>query len=94
MKDYGDKIPADKRKEIEDILAKLRDAHKREDLAEIDKLTAQLNSVFSQAAQNMYQQAGGTGSSQTGGGTTGGSQQGGGSNDNDVTDVDYEEVKD
>ncbi len=104
LKDYGDKIPADKKKPIEDALAKLKEAHKNQDLAAIDSSMEELNKVFSAASQEMYnaQQAeGGQQAGPQGGqaGPQGGQQQGGqqgGSNDKDdgeVTDVDFEEVK-
>mgnify|MGYP000942074278 CR=1 FL=1 len=100
LKEFGDKIPADKRKPIEDALAELKDAHKREDLAAIDAATAKLNQVFQAASQEMYnagQQAGGQpggGAGQPGGqpGSQPGGQQKGGQ-DGEVTDVDFEEVK-
>ncbi len=100
LKEFGDKIPADKRKPIEDAMAELKDAHKREDLAAIDAATAKLNQVFQAASQEMYnagQQAGGQpggGAGQPGGqpGSQPGGQQKGGQ-DGEVTDVDFEEVK-
>ena len=97
LKEFGDKIPADKKKPIEDALTELKDAHKREDLAAIDAATAKLNQVFQAASQEMYnagQQAGGQpggGAGQPGGQQQGGQQKGG--NDGEVTDVDFEEVK-
>jgi molecular chaperone DnaK len=98
LKDYGDKIPAEKKKPIEDALAELKEAHKKEDVPAIDAATKKLNEVFQAASQEMYnatqQQAGGE---QQPGGQQGepGSQSGkqNGNNDGDVTDVDFEEVK-
>ena len=54
LKDYGDKIPADKKKPIEDALAKWKEAHKSQDLAAIDTAMNELNTVFSAASQEMY----------------------------------------
>ena len=98
LKEFGDKIPADQKAQLEDLVNKLKDAHKREDLAEIDKLMAEIQQVWNVASQNMYQQTGGQGAQGAAGGqasqdTTGGSQASGGSSQGDVTDVDYEEVK-
>lgn len=98
LKDYGDKIPAEKKKPIEDALNELKEAHKKEDIPAIDAATKKLNEVFQAASQEMYnatqQQAGGE---QQPGGQQGepGSQSGkqDGKNDGDVTDVDFEEVK-
>jgi len=100
LKEYGDKIPADKKKPIEDALAKLKDAHKNQDIAAIDAAMNELNSVFQAASQEMYnaqQQAQGGQQGGPQGGPTGGAQdssKGGDSKpDDEVTDVDFEEVK-
>jgi molecular chaperone DnaK len=94
LKEYGDKIPADKKKPIEDALAELKDAHKREDLDAIEASTKKLNEVFQAASQDMYnatQQQAGQQQGPQGGAPNEGPQPGG--NDGDVTDVDFEEVK-
>ncbi len=101
LKDYGDKIPADKKKPIEDALAKLKDAHKSQDVAAIDTAMNELNTVFSAASQEMYNAAQGQQAQQGGPqggpqaeqqqGPTDGGKKGGG--DDEVTDVDFEEVK-
>ncbi|HRW97482.1 MAG TPA: molecular chaperone DnaK [Bacteroidales bacterium] len=94
LKEYGDKIPADKKKPIEDALSELKDAHKREDIPAIDAASKKLNEVFQAASQDIYNAS----QQQTGqSGPQGGSQSGptdqGAKNDGDVTDVDFEEVK-
>lgn len=101
LKEYGDKIPADKKKPIEDALAKLKEAHKSQDLAAIDTAMNELNTVFSAASQEMYnaaqaqgdQQAGPQGEQQQQSQQEGGSDKGGSKDDGEVTDVDFEEVK-
>lgn len=101
LKEYGDKIPADKKKPIEDALAKLKEAHKSQDIAAIDAAMTELNTVFSAASQEMYNAAQGQQAQQGGpqGGPQGGAQQGPsdngnkGGDDDEVTDVDFEEVK-
>ena len=103
LKDYGDKIPADKKKPIEDALAKLKEAHKSQDLAAIDTAMNELNTVFSAASQEMYNASQAQGDSQQGpqgeqaAGAQGGGQQSSssdkGKDDGEVTDVDFEEVK-
>jgi molecular chaperone DnaK len=97
LKDYGDKIPEEKKKPIEDALAELKEAHKKEDISAVDAASQKLNEVFQAASQEMYnatqQQAGGQqqgGSQQTNTGEQDGKQKG---DDGDVTDVDFEEVK-
>ena len=87
LSEVGDKIPADKKASIEGALAKLKDAHKSQDIAAIDAASAELNSVLQSAAQDIYgaQQ----GAQQPGAQPNGGQD----ANDGGVTDVDFEEVK-
>lgn len=93
LKEFGDKLPADKKAPIEEALNKLKEAHKNQDLAAIDTATAELNQVFQAASQEMYNatnaEANAQGNPQ--GGQAGGQQKGG--DDDEVTDVDFEEVK-
>jgi molecular chaperone DnaK len=100
LKEYGDKIPADKKKPIEDALAKLKEAHKSQDLVAIDTAMNELNTVFSAASQEMYNAAQAQGGQQAGPqgeqqqqSQQGGSDKGGSKDDGEVTDVDFEEVK-
>ena len=99
MKDYGDKIPAQKKTAIEEALNKLKEAHKSEDLGAIDEATTALNNAWQAASQDIYnasQQAGGqAGPAGEPGGEPDGEQatSGKGGNDDEVTDVDFEEVK-
>ena len=88
LKEYGDKIPEDKKKPINEALEKLREAHKNEDLDAVDKASEELNAAFSAASEEMYKAQ-----QDQQGGQAGGQQQSG-SSDEDVTDVDYEEVND
>lgn len=92
LKDLGDKLPADKKAPIEEALAKLKEAHKAQDIEAIDAATAELNTVFQAASQDMYnaQNAGAQGA---GGPQDAGQTNQGGESDDDVTDVDFEEVK-
>ena len=95
LKDLGDKLPADKKAQIEGALAKLKDAHSKQDIEAIDAASAELESVFHAASQEMYnaqQQAGAQGAGfQQQGPTPGADQQG--ANKGDVTDIPFEEVK-
>ncbi len=93
LKEFGDKIPADKKAPIEEALNALKEAHKSEDLAAIDQATEQLNTAWQAASQDIYnaqQQAGGE--AQPGGepAQEPASDKG---DDGEVTDVDFEEVK-
>jgi molecular chaperone DnaK len=94
LKDYGDKIPAEKRNAIDEALNRLRDAHKSADVTAIDEATNQLNTAWQAASQEMYQatqQAGGAGAD-AGFAAEEPAPDGKGAED-DVTDVEFEEVK-
>ena len=94
LKEFGDKLPADKKTAIESALAKLKDAHRSQDIASIDKALADLNSIWQAASEEMYktaQSTTGQQSSQPGQGSEGDGKPKGGSDE--VTDVDFEEVK-
>jgi molecular chaperone DnaK len=101
LKDYGDKLPPDKKAPIEIALNKLRDAHKSQNLSAIDSAIAEMNNAWTAASEELYkatQQAGDQGpGGQQGAGHSQGQQGGGhqesaGSSEN-VTDAEFEEVK-
>ena len=95
LKEYGDKIPADKKQPIEDALAELKTAHESKDPAVIEPALNKLNEVFQAASQEMYQaaqDAQGAGGADAGAGPDAGGESSGG-NDEEVTDVDFEEVE-
>jgi molecular chaperone DnaK len=92
LKDLGDKIPADKKAPIETALNKLKEAHKAQDLNGIDAATTELNTAFQAASQDMYNAANAQGAGAAGG-ETGGQQSQSNNQGEDVTDVDFEEVK-
>jgi len=91
LKEFGDKLPADKKGPIEDALKKLKEAHASKDLAAIDTAMAELNTVFQAASQEMYNasQPEGGAQQEPQAGTTGDQPK----EDGEVTDVDFEEVK-
>jgi len=93
LKEFGDKLPADKKPAIEDALAKLKEAHKSQDVEAIDKALAELNSVWQVASEEMYKTAQNTGqpTSQPGAEQPEGNNTKSGNEE--VTDVDFEEVK-
>ncbi len=91
LKEFGDKLPADKKAPIETALGKLKDAHKSQDVAAIDAAVAEVNNAWTAASEELYkatQQAGG----QQPGGANGGQQASAGGGEN-VTDAEFEEVK-
>ena len=92
LKEYGDKIPADKKAPIESGLVELKEAHKNRDLAAIDAAMTKLNAAWQVASEEMYK-------------STQGQEQPhdpsqpqeppheGKPDNSEVTDVDFEEVK-
>jgi len=94
LKEFGDKLPSDKKVKIEDALAKLKEAHKNQDIDSIDKASAELNQVFQAASEDLYRQSQQAGP-QAGGPQPGPDSDAGGTKgkDQEVTDVDFEEVK-
>ena len=97
LKELGDKLPADKKSQIEAALGKLKEAHKAQDIAAVDAAMNELNSVFQAASQEMYNAGGAQGGAQAGP-NFGGQQAGGNANNgnngkDNVTDVDFEEVQ-
>ena len=95
LKELGDKLPADKKSQIEASLGKLKEAHKAQDIAAVDAAMNELNSVFQAASQEMYNAQGGAQGGPQAGPNFGGQQAGSNTNNgkDNVTDVDFEEVK-
>ena len=94
LKEFGDKLSADKKEPIEAALEALKKAHESKDIAQIDAAMEKINEAWKVASEEMYKaqqeaQAGAAGTEQ-------GQSQGGasaeGESDN-VEDVDFEEVK-
>lgn len=89
LKEFGDKIPADKKSAIESALEQVKEAHKNKDLTAIDSSLQTLNAAWEAASKDLYnasQQAGAEGQPQ--GEAANPTNAGDG-----VTDVPYEEVK-
>jgi molecular chaperone DnaK len=96
LKEYGDKVPADKKEPIEKALQELKDAHKAQDIPSIDAATEKLNNAWQAASEEIYK------ATQEAQGGAEGAQPGPDANQqqsqqkdggDDVTDVDFEEVK-
>lgn len=91
LKEFGDKLPTDKKGPIEQALVKLKEAHQKQDIETIDAATSELNTVWQAASKELYK------NSQTQQGPT--DQQASEANQSkananeEVTDVDFEEVK-
>lgn len=94
LKEFGEKVPEDKKGAIETAVNDLRDAHKTEDMDKIESATAALNAAWSAASADMYQ-GGQDGAPTAEGGAEGGAgDAGAGDGKEDVTDVEFEEVDD
>lgn len=91
LKEYGDKLSDDKKGPIEQGLKKLKDAHVARDFAAIDAAQAELQNAWNVASEEMYKASGDAGAAGQDPGASAG--QAGGSGGDDVTDVEYEEVK-
>ena len=95
LKEYGDKIPADKNGAIENALGMLKEAHKNQNLADIERATEALNNAWHAASEDMARAAQ-QGPQDPGagfGGQQGPQNNGGSDGNNGPEDVDYEEVK-
>ena len=90
LKEYGEKIPEEKKKPIDEALAELKTAHAAKDIATIDTAMEKLNTAFQAASQDMYQAGNGEASGSAGNEPKADDK---GKSDEEVTDVDFEEVK-
>lgn len=91
LKEYAEKIPAEKKTVIENALAELKTAHGTKDISGIDVALEKLNAGWQAASQDMYAATKDTE------GSANANPQGDAKNtssDGEVTDVDFEEVKD
>ena len=86
LKENGDKIPKENKKEIEDVLSKLKKAHSEKNIEEIDKQIEILNQMWQKASQDMHQNNANT--------TSKSDSKSKKNKDENVTDVDFEEVDD
>jgi molecular chaperone DnaK len=90
LKEFGDKLPAEKKAPIEAALEKLKEAHKSQDLGAIDGAMTEINAAWTAASESMYNATQGGAQPGPDGGQQG--QQPGGGSEN-VTDAEFEEVK-
>jgi molecular chaperone DnaK len=92
LKEYAEKIPAEKKEPIEKALADLKEAHKNRDLSGIDSSMAALNAAWQVASEEMYKatQEPQNPEAQS---QAGQEQPKSSASDQEVTDVDFEEVK-
>jgi molecular chaperone DnaK len=91
LKEFGDKIPADKKGPIEEALKNLKEAHQAQDLDKIESAMETMNTAWQAASQDIYQAQ----QDAQGGAEGGATEDQGDDNSNqgdDVTDVEFEEV--
>ncbi|UAM98552.1 molecular chaperone DnaK [Polaribacter litorisediminis] len=92
LKEFGEKLSADKKEPIEAALVALKAAHESKDLAQIDAAMEKINEAWKVASEEMYAAQGGAegapGAEQQGQPKSSNNEQG-----DNVEDVDFEEVK-
>ncbi len=93
LKEYGDKIPAEKKTAIEVAAEKLKEAHKAQDIPAIDTAMAELNAAWTAASEDMYKNTQDGGAQQPGADGAGQQTADATAGGDNVTDVPYEEVK-
>jgi len=93
LKEYGDKISADKKTPIEAGLEKLKTAHAAKNFADIDTASAELQNAWNAASEEMYAASQQGGAQQPQGDASQADDAGSQSGADDVQDVDFEEVK-
>ena len=91
LKEYGDKIPAEKKSVIEGALTELKTAHASKDLTGIDAALDKLNTAWQAASQDMYNATQGAADANANPQGNPGAEN---KTDSEVTDVDFDEVKD
>ncbi|MEH6680001.1 MAG: molecular chaperone DnaK [Sediminicola sp.] len=89
LKEFGDKLSADKKKPIEDALEELKKAYESKDVALITPALDKINEAWKVASEEMYKaQAEGAGAAEPQSDAGNGAKEG-----DNVEDVDFEEVK-
>ena len=86
LKEYGDKLPADKKQQIEDALNALKMEFEAQNYANLDAASEKLNTIFQAASEDMYKAGNGGAQGGASDATTSNNPQ------DEVTDVDFEEV--
>ena len=92
LKEFGDKLPSDKKAAIESALGELKSAYESKDIATIEVALEKINNAWKSASEDIYkaQQGGGAGA---GANYSEPGPQPNQGPDNNVQDVDFEEVK-
>ncbi|MEM6736533.1 MAG: Hsp70 family protein, partial [Bacteroidota bacterium] len=95
LKEFGDKLSEGNKTAVEEALTKLKEVHGKQDIAEIDTAMQALNTVWTNASQEMYQAQQDAAGAQPGANTdTSGTEDNTASTSaDDVSDVEFEEVE-
>jgi len=93
LKEFGDKVPADKKAPIELALEKLREAHKAQDIAGIDSSLAELNTAWTAASEEIYKAQAEGAAPQGDAGAQPHAEGGQAAGNDHVEDAQFEEVK-
>ena len=88
LKEFGDKLSADKKAPVEEALKELKEAHASKDITLIDAAMEKINTAWTAASEEMYK------ASEDAKGGNPDAKDEEKSGPDDVTDVDFEEVKD
>ena len=88
LKEYGDKLSEDKKKPIEEALKELKEVHEKKDVTLIDPAMEKINNAWKAASEEMYKATQGDAKESPKSNNDSSSNA-----DNDVTDVEFEEVK-
>ena len=92
LKEFGDKLSADKKAAVEAALAKLKEAHSAQNIEGIDAASAEVQAAFQAASEEMYSHANAAGADPAAGAQPGAGSSSQPAGDN-ITDADFEEVK-
>lgn len=93
LKEYGEKISADKKQPIEDALAELKKAHEAQDIAQVDAAMEKINNAWNATSQELYAAMNENEGAQAGPTPDAGAGNAQNAGGDDVEDVDFEEVK-
>jgi molecular chaperone DnaK len=95
LKEFGEKLPSDKKAAIEQALTRLKEVHKSQDIPAIETATEELTKVWQAASEDLYKnsQGGANQEAQQSSSSSSSSSSTAGEKDKEVTDVDFEEVK-
>ncbi|HPX79458.1 MAG TPA: molecular chaperone DnaK [Bacteroidales bacterium] len=95
LKEYGDKLPEDKKAPIQEALENLKNAHKSQDITAIDSALEALNKAWHAASEEMYKATQGAEGAQQSGFDPGAAGPGPdtSSDEGEIKDAEFEEIK-